>query len=249
MRTFNWLGFLLIIIISSSCTTTVQTFVDTSCSNYRSPDFNRNDINEKGISIMPVLGGGDKEAYRRPMGDALAEALRNEFEYENINSTQQVISVLNKNNLTENYANAIEQYNISGIVPRNFVQELGSVLKTGYLLYTKLLADVDISTIYSMKNAKTITIYELSVESQVWDTELGDVVWEGKGGHASHFGTGALVSETAKGLTKVLGEGKSLSCNTTQDLINSIQQSEANQYAAMYVLSTILSIGLVILLL
>ena len=66
---------ILIALSITSCTPT-KTLVDTSCPGYKSVDFIRNDISAKGIGIMPVLGGNDKEQFRRPMGDAITKYLR-----------------------------------------------------------------------------------------------------------------------------------------------------------------------------
>jgi len=49
--------------------------VDTSCPGYKSPEFNREKITIGGIAIMPVLGGAEKEQYRRPMGMQLLNLL------------------------------------------------------------------------------------------------------------------------------------------------------------------------------
>ena len=58
------------LLVLSSCG--VQTYiVDTSCPKFKSENFSRAMITEKGIGIMPVLGGDDNEEFRRPMGESL----------------------------------------------------------------------------------------------------------------------------------------------------------------------------------
>ena len=141
--------------------------VDTSCSGYKNVDFVRNQISENGIGIMPVLGGGDKEQYRRPMGEELTKSLRLEFGASSVMSPAQVIKVLNDNDLSDEYVSAINNYKISGIVPKDMVEQLGKVLSVQYLLYVRLLTDTEFGQIYDGNSSQTISVDELYVQSQV----------------------------------------------------------------------------------
>ncbi|MDR3609973.1 MAG: hypothetical protein P4L27_05390 [Ignavibacteriaceae bacterium] len=200
-----------------------RTFVDTSCSGYKNIDFNRSKISEYSIGILPVLGGDEKEQFRRPMGDAITKYFREEFGDKNVKSTQQVITILNENELSEQYTKSLTGYYTSGIVPKEVVIKLGKALQVKYLLYTRLLADAETSTLSKIK------ISELYVQCQVWDTNLGDVVWEGKGGIAKLENDASnLVEKTAFGLSKVVGKDHSeIICLDKSDLVNSVQQAES----------------------
>ena len=48
-----------------------RTMVDTSCPGYKSQNFAREQIATGKIGIMPVLGGEEKEQFRRPMANQL----------------------------------------------------------------------------------------------------------------------------------------------------------------------------------
>jgi len=115
---------ILTISVFASCAPTI-TIVDTSCPGYKSPYFNRVDIEAKGIMIMPVLGGNEKEQFRRPMGDAIVENFRNEFGYSSVKSPNDAIRILNSENLADEYAEAIAFYNTTGIIPKEMANKLG----------------------------------------------------------------------------------------------------------------------------
>ena len=77
---------ILIFIFFQSCAP-IKTVVDTSCSGYK-----KEFIPEMKLGIMSVLGGDNKEQYRRPMGDAIGNITNYgacEDKQTLINSTQQ----------------------------------------------------------------------------------------------------------------------------------------------------------------
>jgi hypothetical protein len=231
------------IVLYSACTPTV-TMVDTSCPGYKSVDFDREHIQQFGIGIMPVLGGDQKEQYRRPMGDALTKSLRETFGVDKTLSPNQVISALNESNLSDEYTKAISDYNISGILPKDMVKVIGQKLEVPYLLYTKLLADVNTELVATGSMYQVMQFEEIYVQCQVWSTEIGDVVWEGKGGIAKLSGNPTdIISRTAVGLANVLGKERSDGpCNRKQDLVNEIQKAKANTYWAVILGSSFFSL-------
>jgi len=229
-----------ICIFFTSCVPT-KTLVDTSCPGYRNVDFIRSNISEKGIGIMPVLGGEEKEQYRRPMGEAITKYFRKEFGNENVRSVREVIRILNDSSLSGEYSKAISDYQTTGIVPREMVYKLGMALNVDYLLYTRLLADTEVEVIQSGYGyySTTIRIDEIYIQCQVWDTRLGDVSWEGKGGIAKlPKDTSDVINFTAIGLSKVVGKNKNDGpCETKKDLLNSVKQANTNTYVAILLIS------------
>lgn len=230
MRKFVFVFILPVLLLISSCTAT-KLVADTSCPGYKNADFNRQDIEMKGIGIMPVLGGDEKEAYRRPMGDEITKEMRDIFGDEKVKSPAQVIATLNDAGIAQDYANAIDQYQTSGIIPRELIRKIGEELGVEYLLYVKLLADSDITTVsYGSYGSSQTSIVELYNQTQVWSVSLGDVVWEGKGGFAKTPSQDIdLVSASAEGIAMVVGNEKGEGpCEDPQDIIDSIQVAAAN---------------------
>jgi len=201
------------LLILSSCG--VQTYiVDTSCPKFKSENFSREMITEKGIGIMPVLGGDDKEEFRRPMGESLNRNMKLEFGSTNVKSTLEVVNKLNEDSLTDEYTSALKNYSATGIIPNKMVQNLGKSLAVDYLLYSRLINEdekryFNTSDNFLRINIVRIKVDEIHIQSQIWDTKIGDVVWEGKGGVAK-LATyqGDLVEKTAEGLIRVIGKDK-----------------------------------------
>lgn len=217
-----------------SCQPT-KTIIDTSCSGYKNIDFSRQALADEGIGIMPVLGGDEKEQYRRPTGDALTKYFREAFGDSKVMSTSQVITTLNDNDLADEYTQALSGYTVSGIVPKNLIAKLGDALGARYLLYTRLLADSEVGQISTGSYTSTsLQVDEVYVQTQVWDTQLGDVVWEGKGGCSKFQSNDAdVIDELAKGLANVVGKEKGQGpCEEKGDLIKSYQEAVTNTYLA-----------------
>ena len=242
----NALAFLIVSIsavILSSCAPT-KTLVDTSCPGYKNIDFDRTDIIAEGIGIMPVLGGDEKEQFRRPMGDAITKYFRLEFGESKTKSPNEVILIINNEKLTDSYTQAINDYRTTGIVPKEMIAQLGKALNSKFLLYTRLLADSEIGFTSLGTTTQTYSIDEIYVQCQVWDTNLGDIVWEGKGGIAKlPQNTDNVIEKTAEGLSKVIGNDINIGpCESKKTLIESIQQAYTNSLLAITAGSTVLSL-------
>jgi len=227
------LFFLIVLLFAISCSPT-KTIIDTSCPGYKSIDFQRSDISANGIGIMPVLGGDEKEQYRRPMGDAITENFRQEFGEGNVKSTNQVIRILNENNLADEYTVALNDYKTSGIVPKDMVNQLGNVLNVDYLLYTRLLTDSEARLIQILKSYENIKVDELYIQCQIWDIKIGDVVWEGKGGTAKlNTANVDIINKTAYGLSKIVGNKQDDGpCENKEIIFNSVEEANTNTYLA-----------------
>jgi hypothetical protein len=247
-KNLSFLQLLFFALIMVSCVPT-QTLVDTSCVGYKSNDFVRNDIATKGIGIMPVLGGAEREQFRRPMGDAISKYMKTYFGTDAVKSPNEVITLINNNNLSDAYTTTINNYTISGIVPKEMVINLGKTLSVNYLLYTRLLSDVEVQTLYTGYSTMSTSITEIFVQCQVWDTRLGDVVWEGKGGTAKlDRDLTDVVEKTADGLSKVIGLDKNQGpCENMKDLITSQQKAMVNSAITISVVSLVLTLILLAL--
>lgn len=230
MKNVLFLPIVLAITITS-CSPSLQ-LVETSCTGYKSNDFARDDILNKGIGIMPVLGGDEKEQFRRPMGDAVYRHMRSQFGAKNVKSPTEVISIINDNSLSDAYSNAINNYASTGIVPKEMVTKLGASLNTDYLLYSRLLAEREYAYDYITKDMNKVD--EIYLQTQVWDTHKGDVVWEGKGGVTKLISDSTdVVEKTAEGLVKIIGTYNKEPCKDRKALLNSIQQSHTSTWVGL----------------
>lgn len=246
MKKFTLLIAIATMAIMFSCAPS-KTMVDTSCPGYRSLDFNRADLATEGIGIMPVLGGSEKEQFRRPMGESLFYHFSQEFGQSNVRSTQQVIQMLNEQDLAEEYSMALANYQHAGIIPASLIRNIGQALDVEYLLYTRLLARREIGTVYSGYFYERVDVDELLIQTQVWSISKGDVVWEGKGGIARLPRSDAnMVDLTAKGLVDVIGNDPNLGpCEKPGALIDAVQRAATNTYLTASLVSLAVSLIIV----
>ena len=238
----------LVFIVFYACAPTT-TMVDTSCPGYKSESFSRADINHEGVGIMPVLGGDDKEQYRRPMGDALHNHLVGTFGSDMVMHPQEVIRVLNEHNLAEDYSTALRNYQHTGIISGDLIQNVGQALEVEHLLYTRLLASREVDFVYTGDRYQRIDTDELYVQSQVWSTNIGDVVWEGKGGVAVNLAHTQpnIVDLSAQGLANVVGNPRNQGpCETPQALTDAAQEAYTNTYLAAILGSSVFSLLLLL---
>jgi len=131
------------------------------------------------------------------------------------------------------------------------VQKIQEVMGVKYLLYVRLLSDSEASIITTGEYSTVVEVNEIYVQSQVWDCEQGDVVWEGKGGVA------VLPEEnkdpfimTADGLAKIIGNEVNIGpCETKKDLIDAVAAAKAGTYLASLTISMAASFLLILLIL
>jgi len=237
MKNCTVICLLIFTIILSSCAQT-KTIVNSCYAAYKNDDFTRQDIAIKKIAILPVLVHEGKEHLRRPMEESLHKHLINSFGYLSVVSTDEVSSVLNKEDLIGSYSRAIDYYNNSGILQKDVIDQMGKALDVKYLLYTKLLTNCELSTSLYMAPR----IRELYMQCLILDTYAGDVVWEGNSGVAKiKKDTTNLIDLTALGLSQVLGHDKTPEpCEDREDLINYILYARPNLTPAVGVGSLIL---------
>ena len=180
---------------------------------------------------MPVLGGYETEDLHLPMGNEITLELKAEFGNGLVLSPNEFIARLIKAGLAEDYANAITSYNTSEIIPQEMLKGIGKRLGLEYLLYVKLLAESDLD--YPDYGHQSKKVNELYAQTQVWSTELGDVVWEGKGGFAVRKDQEVdLVKKSAEGISKIIGNEKNNGpCESTKEIFDSQNKAIAKTIA------------------
>jgi len=185
---------------------------------------------------MPVLGNDEKENFRVPLGNEITKELQAEFGNGLVLSPNEFIARLIEVGLADDYANAITLYDTSGIIPKELLNEIGKWLGVEYLLYVKLLAESDVDyPDYGNYGHQRIEVYELYSQTQVWSTELGDVVWEGKGGCAVRKDLGIdFVIKSAEGISKIIGNEKNDGpCESTKEIFDSYKKGNKKAIGAL----------------
>ncbi len=208
MKNYNYL-LLLIAFILSSCRVTTS-IVDTSCQKYKSDSFSKAMITQKGIGILPVHGGDDQVGLRRITGEALDRNMKLAYGNTPVKATTEVLSKMYENNLSQEYNAALIKYASTDSLSKNILEQLGQSLSVNYILTSRLGNDQQYNSLdINNQNKSNAAIDEMFLQSQVWDTKTGQVVWEGMGGVAASKSYPInVVEHTTANLAKVLAQNK-----------------------------------------
>jgi len=113
-------------------------------------------------------------------------------------------------------------------------------MEVNYILYTRLLGETETSIISTGLYSTAVQRFdEVYVQCQVWDTQKGDVVWEGKGGVAKTGKSNInVIKKTATGLANVIGNAAlDGPCEETEALFTAQAQALSNTYILIAILS------------
>lgn len=151
---------------------------------YQADDFSTAWFIEDGLAILPVVAGQGVEGFRRPFGVSIDKAVTASVAPDAMR-WMQTMDHINDAGLVDEYTNAIRSYRESAILNKNVLKKVAQAAGVRYLLYTAL--DPPSNTVEKSRSlwnrdaTATLETIEVSCFMQVWDTELGDVVWEGTG--------------------------------------------------------------------
>jgi len=208
MKNYNYL-LLLIAFILSSCRVTIS-IVDTSCQKYKSDSFSKAMITQKGIGILPVLGADDRPGLTRITIEALNRNMKLAYGNTPVKATTEVLSKMYETNLSQEYNAALIKHATTDSLSKNMLEQLGQSLSVNYILTSRLWKDEEYENLNKkIPNKEKIPIDEMFLQSQVWDTKTGQVVWEGMGGVAASKSYPInVVEHTTANLAKVLAQNK-----------------------------------------
>jgi len=174
------IGILTVVSSLSGCAAPVQDF---SRVQYVDSTFTAESLRAGGISLLPVLAGEGQEGIRRPLADLLSRYLDEQLGEKYVDHIKS-IDRINEGKLAETYASVIDTHEKTGILDRPGIKAIGKFLGTRYLLFVKLLGqDISSDVEYGVLSKGLVRVEQKDVNifGQVWDTEIGDIVWEGVG--------------------------------------------------------------------
>ena len=185
MRAKNIQYYVLLLLLSAGFWTgCAARVIDDSKLQYLAPEFTYNSLFEHGLGLLPVVAGQGQEGLRRPLAARLEAHLTAQLPEERFSGAIQTLDLINEANLTETYAQMIDDYARAAILNKRTLHRIGEATGIRYLLHVKLLdqsrterlAPAFLSDDIVSLEGKNVTIF-----GQVWDCGLGDVVWEGTG--------------------------------------------------------------------
>lgn len=230
--------------------------VDTSAVTYKTDEFDFNRFERSTIAVLPVLAGEGYEGFRRLTGESLGSALRQTLSTATIRSHSETLGQINTAGLSSSYSSAIENYSKTAILDKKVLNDLGTALKADYLVYSRIgsSSKTRVETALETIPVHTqTTVNEIEIFVQVWDTQKGDVVWEGVGGAAGLNGAegadlNSLVRQASIGLAKRIGKSPT-EVPPPQNAETIYQSQSSNTTVYLSVTTILLSLTALLLLL
>lgn len=145
----------------------------------RTTGFSHQNLEEMKIGILSASGS---DGYKRVLGDSFSRALRLTHPEIPQVPPQEATSLLNRDNLADEYTHMLHDYETSGILRKESLQRIGKSLDVRYLIQLSLLQYTqDTSTRFSILGIRFLETRAstLRVFGQIWDTSSGAIVWEG----------------------------------------------------------------------
>jgi hypothetical protein len=167
---------LLLSIAITGCAVSSQA---TSKESYRASSFTEQSLNQDGLAILPVLAGQGVEGYRRPFGQAVNETADSLLTQ--VTPWQQTMDQFNDAGIVSEYNDAIQAYQSTSILDRELLEKMRGATDSRYYMYMRLAppqSESDVSY-NSFSGVTTTETNSVSAYGQIWDAEVGDVVWEG----------------------------------------------------------------------
>ena len=155
--------FCLVLVLMIGCAAKI---LDGTTLQYIAPSFSYESISTQGIALLEGDAGFGQEGFRRPIANALNKRLVEAMEHKPFLDSLQTMSRINDANLSQPYAKLMGDFERTAILDQKVLAQIGDATQVRYLLHVKLLDQTSLS---------------LDLFGQVWDTHLGDVVWEVRG--------------------------------------------------------------------
>jgi hypothetical protein len=149
---------------------------------YREPDFEREDLEREGVSILSARLSFGQETYGQPLMQGLVEAMQRRLPNAKLVHPNLMASRVNEAGLARAYAAMLATYDETGILDRELSRELAKAVGVGYFMVPILVSFQEQSatrlSVFSLRLIKTISATE-RVQLEIWGADSGRIVWEG----------------------------------------------------------------------
>jgi|GEM_PF-2945459 len=215
--------------------------LNTSYSSYKSEDFNKEKLLNSKLAVLPILTDDAKyEGLKRNAGNTLIiELKKNSY---NLVAPIDVINKINDADLSDSYADMMKTYRETGILNKNSMKLIASTVDSRYLLYSRLNAAYTAQTkSYDDFGNYTSEVLEVQLYCQIWDSEKGDIVWEGYGGSAKLLSSDNkidyVLDESIRNLALEIGSEPK---DRKETALNIHNQAQSNKAGAVVITSIII---------
>ena len=163
--------FIIIVLLVVSCKP-ITKISATYCPEYKSENFDRVDISQKRIAIMPLTCDSGLENQLQIIEQEINNSLTSDFNQDNVVFANEVQGKLTAFDLMDPYRDFLERFETDGTINMGLMHQIGELFGVEFLL------DIHLSSISRKGYQRAIT--DIHVESRIWDTEQGKLVWEGR---------------------------------------------------------------------
>lgn len=139
-------------------------------------------LQDAGIGVLTPAAPTGQESDKQALGDALSLALQNELTGARVRALPEVLSAINRAGLAADYANALADYETTGILDRDTLKAVGEASGVRYL------AKLNLGN-FSQSSDKRLAIAgirmfdtwraTIRVHLEVWDSATGEIAWQG----------------------------------------------------------------------
>lgn len=126
------------------------------------------------LAILPVSAGEGLEGFRRLTADSLRVALERHRSGMEIVPASESLGRLSDAGLAETYSKMVQDYDRTGVLDRDRLQEISDAVGANYMLRTS----VDYGTSVSGGGIYETERQNLNIFARIWSAEHGDIVWE-----------------------------------------------------------------------
>lgn len=151
---------------------------------YRAPNIEGLNNTHIGFLTTIVSRGNGMGEYRMAVSDIIEKAFREERPEIKIVTVRETLNRINRSGLTRDYASMLESYNTTGILDKEVLLKIGNTLGIKHIAQPKLSSLIErTSTRLSAFGLSIVSTRETTVKIslQLWDTETGNIIWEGSG--------------------------------------------------------------------
>lgn len=166
---------------------------------YKNNKFTAKDLAKGRLGFLPAAVPFGHEHYQTMIVNALAKAISEYNPNIVIISPVEGVNMINTNDLTADFISIIKDYQVTGILDKNILREIGNIMGADYIVQVRLVRFFqDKSSRLSSFGLRIMETREASLGMiiQIWDPKNGLIVWEG-------IGNATLASEAfrAKNIT------------------------------------------------
>jgi len=173
------IGILCVSILLGGCAATGQLSTNTDSIDF---SLDPNAFRDQGLGFLTPVSATGQEADRVALALAFADAIAAQREDLHVVRLAEVLSSINQANLSAEYKSMVEDYQVTGILEKETLRQVGEVSGARYLGLLGL-AEFSQSTNRRL-SVVGIRLFDTKLASirlswQIWDSRTGTIAWEG----------------------------------------------------------------------